>query len=386
MIKTALVIGGGIGGLAAALALARRGLSVTLVEQTPEISEVGAGLQISPNGLAVLRALGVEPALDACGAVQAEAVVLQDYAGGKQVARLDLGRLKDQRYLFVHRADLVDALLKAAQDAKVCIELGRKVTGITPGERCHVAFENGTSASTDLLVCADGLHSVGRGAINGETQAQFTGQVAWRATVRVAQAPAVATVTMGPGRHIVSYPLRGGNLMNVVAVEEQDQWSEEGWHHEGSPDTLREIFADFEAPVSDVLKRIDRVHRWGLFRHPVAENWVKGNAVLLGDAAHPTLPFLAQGANMALEDAWALATVVKGQEPLAKYEAARKDRVKRIVETASRNAWKYHLPHGPLRLAAHGVLSLGSRIAPGLMMQQFDWLYTYDITREMRST
>ncbi|MEM9576742.1 MAG: FAD-dependent monooxygenase [Pseudomonadota bacterium] len=386
MMRTALVIGGGIGGLAAALALARRGLSVRLMEQAAEISEVGAGLQISPNGLVVLRALGVEQALDKGGAVQAEAVVLEDYAAGKQVARLDLGRLKDRRYLFVHRADLIAALLMAAQDAGISIALGRKAIALSPGECSEVVFEDGTCESADVVVCADGLHSVGRGAINGATQAQFTGQVAWRATVPVAQAAAVATVTMGPGRHIVSYPLRGGALMNVVAVEERDQWSEEGWQHEGSPETLRRVFADFGGPVSDVLKRIDQVYLWGLFRHPVAETWVKGNAVLLGDAAHPTLPFLAQGANMALEDAWALASVVKGPGPLTRYEAVRKDRAKRIVDTASRNAWKYHLPHGPLRLAAHRALALGSRVAPGHMMGQFDWLYTYDITREMPQT
>ena len=383
MLRNALVIGGGIGGLAAAVALARRGVAVTLAEQTSEITEVGAGLQISPNGLAVLRALGLDTMLDQTGAVEANAVVLQDYAVGRQVARLDLSRLQGQRYLFVHRADLIRVLLRAAKEVNVSIELGRKATSIVPGDISEVIFEDGKNARAELLVCADGLHSVGRAAINGNTEPQFSGQVAWRATVPIDGAPAVATVTMGPGRHIVSYPLRGGKLMNVVAAQEREQWAAEGWHHQDAPENLREAFSDFGAPVCSILEQVEVAHLWGLFRHPVAETWVKGGAALLGDAAHPTLPFLAQGANMALEDAWVLAGVAARGENLSRYEALRKKRTRRIVDTASGNAWKYHLRHGPLRMAAHGALTLGSRVAPGLMMRQFDWLFGHDVTREI---
>ncbi len=383
MIKNALVIGGGIGGLAAASALAQAGVAVTLVEQTPGISEVGAGIQVSPNGLAVLRALGLEQALDRSGAVQAQAVLLEDYRAGDPVARLDLARLKDQRYLFVHRADVVALLLRAAKQANVSIELGRRAVTVTPAALSVVKFADGGEARAELVVCADGLHSVGRAAITGHSDATFTGQVAWRALVPASNPAPQATVTMGPGRHIVSYPLRDGSLTNIVAVQERDQWAEEGWHIEDDPNNLRAAFSDFGGPVAQVLRQVERANLWGLFRHPVAEKWVRQGAVLLGDAAHPTLPFLAQGANLALEDAWMLARVVKSGRELEHYERLRKPRAAKVVAAASGNAWKYHLHPGPLRRAAHLALSLGSTLAPGRMMGQFNWIYGYDVTKEV---
>ncbi|ABG32321.1 FAD-binding protein [Roseobacter denitrificans] len=383
MTGTALVIGGGIGGLAAATALAQRGVAVTLVEQAPEISEVGAGLQISPNGLAVLRALGVEADLDQAGAVQAREVVLENHLGGRQVARLDLTRLEGQRYLFVHRADLVACLLAAAQWAGVAIELGRRVARIQPGVMSEVHFADGSQQRAHLLVCADGLHSVGRAALQGSSEPFFTGQVAWRATVPASGLPATprATVTMGPGRHIVRYPLRESGLINIVAVQERQAWAAEGWDHTDDPQNLRDAFCDFDGPVKDALSRVEKVNLWGLFRHPVAQTWHAGGTVLLGDAAHPTLPFLAQGANMALEDAWVLVEVATQGADWARYQARRKPRVEKVVAAATGNAWKYHLRPGPFRWAAHRALTLGSTLAPGLMMSQFEWLYGYDVTK-----
>lgn len=381
MVRNALVIGGGIGGLAAAAALARKGVAVTLVEQAAKFEEVGAGIQVSPNGLAVLRALGLDAALASMGAVQAQAVELQDYAAGKTVARLDLARLKDQRYLFVHRADITALLARAARQANVSMELGRRALSIKPGDVTEVYFEDGGVSRSELVVCADGLHSVGRPAINGATSADFTGQVAWRAIVPVRNAEPVATVTMGPGRHIVSYPLRNQSVVNLVAVQERQEWADEGWHHADDPANLRAAFEDFGGPVRSLLDRVEDVSLWGLFRHPVAETWVKKSVVLLGDAAHPTVPFLAQGANLALEDAWVLSEVVTRSGDLARYQDIRKSRAQKVVAVASANAWKYHLHHGPVRWAAHRALTLGSTLAPGLMMNQFKWLYGHDVTR-----
>ncbi len=382
MTGTAIVVGGGIGGLAVATALAQRGVAVTLVEQAAEIAEVGAGLQISPNGLAVLRALGVEASLDQAGAVQAQEVILENHLGGRQVARLDLTRLSGQRYLFVHRADLVACLLAAAQRAGVIIELGRRVVAHNPGAMSEVHFGDGGQLQAPLVVCADGLHSVGRAAFHGSSEPFFTGQVAWRATVPASGLPSApqATVTMGPGRHIVRYPLRAGGLINIVAVQERQTWAAEGWDHTDDPQNLLDAFRDFSGPVKDVLSRVETVNLWGLFRHPVAQTWHKEGTILLGDAAHPTLPFLAQGANMALEDAWVLAEVATQDADWARYQARRKPRVEKVVAAATGNAWKYHLRPGPFRWAAHRALTLGSTLAPGLMMSQFDWLYGYDVT------
>ena len=381
MVSNAIVVGGGIGGLAAAALLARRGVAVTLVEQAPDLGEIGAGLQISPNSLAVLRDLGLQSSLDRMGAVRAQAVSLTDYQGGTEVARLDLSKLGDQQYFFVHRADLVGLLARAARQANVSMELGRRVTAVTPGPISQISFEDGGTSRAELIVCADGLRSIGRAALNGDAKPTFTGQVAWRALIPCADPQPVATVTMGPGRHIVSYPLRNGALTNIVAVQERDAWAEEGWHHTDEPANLRAAFADFSGPAASILSAVTRVNLWGLFRHPVAARWVDHGTVLLGDGAHPSLPFLALGANLALEDAWVLANTVQTGRALSAYQTARHSRVSKVIDAASGNAWKYHLQPGLPRRTAHIALSLGSRLAPGLMLRQFDWIYRHDVTR-----
>jgi salicylate hydroxylase len=365
------IIGGGVAGLAVARALALRGAEVTLFEQAPAIAEVGAGLQISPNGLRVIDALGLGDALRAV-ALRGRAVVLRDYRRGAQVLRLDLDRDRAAGdYLFVHRARLIEVLEAGARDAGVAIRLKSRILGGgLPG---------------DLTVGADGLHSGLRAALNGAAPPAFTGQVAWRATI--AEDPSAAPeaqVFMGPGRHLVSYPLQGG-LRNLVAVEERRAWAEEGWHYRDDPANLRRAFARFGGPVPGWLERVGEVHLWGLFRHPVAPRWQDGARVILGDAAHPTLPFLAQGANMALEDAWVLAAALDRlpqAEALAAYETARKPRVTRIVEAATANARNYHLANPLVRRVAHTVLRLGGALAPEQALRRFDWLYGHDVTRD----
>ncbi|MFU8863609.1 MAG: FAD-dependent oxidoreductase [Rhodobacterales bacterium] len=379
----AVVIGAGIGGLAVARALALRGADVTLLEQAPEITEVGAGLQISPNGMAVLRGLGLETALVAAS-VQAQAVCLKDHHD-TLVVRLDLGRLPDLSYHFVHRADLIALLATGARDAGVKIRLLQKVTEVEGGPHPVLHLANGAQMTADLVVGADGLHSVLRPVLNGQDAPFFTGQVAWRAIVPNTEGRGPeACVHMGPGRHLVSYPLRGGSALNIVAVQERKAWADEGWNHSDDPDNLRAAFADFGAPVRAMLERVTAPRLWGLFRHPVAKTWQRDHLALLGDAAHPTLPFLAQGASMALEDAWVLADALAGTDTvaagLADYQSRREARVRRVIAAANGNAWKYHIRPAPLRRAAHTVMRLGGQLAPDRMMRQFDWLYTHDVT------
>ncbi|WP_371054425.1 MULTISPECIES: FAD-dependent oxidoreductase [unclassified Rhodosalinus] len=381
------VVGGGIAGLAAALALGRRGASVTLFEQAPEIAEVGAGLQISPNGLRVLRALGLEAEL-AARAPRAQAVSLRRGEDGGEVLRLDLARLgREQGYHFVHRADLVDLLAAAARAAGVRVRLLQRVATVEDGPRARIVFENGAEHRADLVLGADGLHSRARHALGSAPPARFTGQVAWRALLpNVIGQPAEARVLMGPGRHMVVYPLRDGRTLNLVAVEERSRWAEEGWTHADDPANLRAAFAGFGGDVPAILGALDKVHVWGLFRHPVAERWHGRSVAILGDAAHPTLPFLAQGANLALEDAWVLADALDRAEDrasgLAAYQRRRRARAERVVGAAERNARRYHLRPGPVRGLAHAALGLGGRFAPGAMLAGFDWLYGHDVTAE----
>ena len=384
-ISNAIVIGAGIGGLAAATALARRGVAVTVIEQAAQIREVGAGLQVSPNGLAVLRALGLEKRLVGRGAVRGQAVVMQAHDNvGVDVARLDLMQLPPaQVYYFMHRADLIEVLRQAALEHNVSFEMGCTVQSVVAGETPTLTLIDGTSRRAELIVGADGIHSNARTALNGTDAAFFTGQVAWRATVPNTFGHAdVAMVTMGPGRHLVSYPLREGRLVNLVAVEEREGWAEEGWNHVDDAANLQAAFEEFGGMAGEMIAAVEAPTLWGLHRHPVAEVWQKGGVALLGDAAHPTLPFLAQGANMALEDAWVLAehVVRGGVEALPDYQAARAPRVKRVIKAAEGNAWRYHLRKGPVRFVAHSVLRMGSRFAPKRILGAFDWLYGMDVT------
>lgn len=381
------VLGGGVGGLTAALALAQRGAQVTVLEQAEAISEVGAGIQISPNGMCVLRALGLETDLTV-KAVQAQAVELRDYQAGRLVTRLDLTRLEeDQTYLFLHRADLIDVLVNACRASGVKIRLLQQATEVLPGARPKLRMASQSCVTPDLIVAADGLHSIARPALNGPSDPFFTGQVAWRATVpNTFNHPNCARVHMGPKRHVVSYPLRGGDLVNLVAVQERDLWAEEGWSHNDDPENLRAAFADFGGDVPLMLQGVTETGLWGLFRHDVAKLWGRENVALLGDAAHPTLPFMAQGAVMAIEDAWVLADCLNHCEntetALALYQNRRFDRVSKIVQTAGGNARKYHLSFPPLRWAAHRAIGAMGALVPAKMVGQFDWIYRHDVTQE----
>ncbi|WP_397541483.1 FAD-dependent monooxygenase [Roseovarius salis] len=378
-----VVVGGGVGGLAAARALKLRGAEVTLLEQADAIREVGAGLQVSPNGFRVIEALGLAEGVRA-RAVRAEAVRLVDYRGA-DVARLDLGSLASRDYWFVHRADLVDTLAAGAREAGVRVRLLQHVERVEPGTPARLKLAHGAELQADLVVGADGLHSVARAALNGMSAPFFTGQVAWRAVVpNTSGRGPEAQVHMGPHRHVVSYPLRDGAALNIVAVQERAAWQEESWSQQDDPGNLRAAFADFCPDVRDMLARVETVHLWGLFRHPVAPSWHGPGMVLVGDAAHPTLPFMAQGASLALEDAWVLGDALCGEGSLASrladYQLRRRERARRVVEAAGDNAWKYHLSLPPLRAAAHGVLRLAGRVAPGRLMRRYGWIYDHDVT------
>ncbi|SFR04252.1 FAD-dependent oxidoreductase [Poseidonocella sedimentorum] len=377
------VIGGGVAGLAAARALALRGARVTLHERAPALREVGAGLQISPNGLRVLDALGLGGDLRDV-ATRAEAVALHD-ARGEVVTRIPLGAGPDAPpYLFAHRADLIDILARGAREAGVEIRLGSEISAeIAPGG-LRLTGPDGEAAIAPLVIGADGVRSRLRACLEQSAPPAFTGQVAWRAVVD-APSPGEARVFMGPGRHIVAYPLSGGARTNLVAVEERASWAEEGWSHPGDPEVLRARFSDFKGPAAELLRATEAVFQWGLFTHPIPDPLFRGPLALIGDAAHPMLPFMAQGANMALEDAWvlgrALAEFPDPRDAVAAYSAERRPRVARVVETSRRNAWKYHLRNPALRFAAHSGLRLAGRLAPGALARQFDWLYGHDVTR-----
>jgi len=364
--REAFIIGGGIGGLTAALALARRGARVTVHERAGAYREVGAGIQVSPNAGRVLDALGLSDAFHAASA-PSHAAELRDDAGAL-VLRMDFTRARPQAsFRTVHRARLLQVLEDAARAAGVEIRLDSPIE---------------TLPDAPLVIGADGLHSRARVALNGPETPFFTGQTAWRAIIPAEDARPVSQVFMGAGRHLVSYPL-GFGLRNIVAVMERDDWTQESWSQTDDPQNLRRAFAGFGGPVPGWLAQVTDTGLWGLFRHQVAPRWHDDTRAILGDAAHPTLPFLAQGACMAIEDGWTLAACLDADadqpRALARYQALRRDRCTRIVAAATANARNYHLS-GPRRLAGHTALRLANRLAPRAVFERFAWVYGHDPT------
>ncbi|OUS05039.1 hypothetical protein A9Q96_13130 [Rhodobacterales bacterium 52_120_T64] len=373
------VLGGGIAGLASATALAQRGAVVTVLEQATELGEVGAGLQVGPNGVAVLEALGLRETAAAVANVP-DAVELLDMASGGEVARLPMGQAAVQRwgrpYWQFHRADLLTVLSDGARAAGVDIRLGRQVDTIK-------------DISASVVIAADGVRSATRSEVFGGQPASFTGQVAWRGIIPAETLPKgavknAATVYMGPGRHLVTYPMRGGTIINFVAVEERNSWADEGWNIPDDPENLRRAFSGAGQDVQSILNAVDETFLWGLFNHPYLPQWTKDNIALVGDACHPMLPYLAQGAVMALEDAWVLARELDRSgvtEGLRAYERICKPRATRVQKAAASNATAYHLNSGPSRLVAHAGLKVISRLAPSALLGRFDWLYGEDVTK-----
>lgn len=362
--QSVTILGAGIAGLTAAIALAQRGAVVRVLERSAELGEVGAGLQLSPNAMRVIDALGLGNDLREVS-LRSDAVQLRN-SSGAHIARLNLVRHRTtDDFRLIHRARLIEVLGRAANAAGVVIEFGQNITELP---------------DDPLIIGADGLRSVARAALNGREVPFFTHQTAWRAVIADNGEDSEAQIFTGPRRHLVSYPLAGG-LRNLVAVQERFDWQDEGWSHQDDPENLRTAFAEFGGPVPAWLNAVDETHIWGLFRHEVAAHWQNGRVVLIGDAAHPSLPFMAQGAVMAIEDAWILAACLDAdtdqKTALARFEHLRKPRTLKLIAAANANARNYHLT-GPLRFAAHTALRAASRFAPDRLLSRYDWIYDYD--------
>jgi salicylate hydroxylase len=358
---------------------------------------VGAGLQMSPNATKVLRWLGVLDAV-AAQAFQPRAAELRDGKSGAWIYRTALGAAAKARwgapYLHVHRVDLLAALTSAARESGAVIRGGAPVASYAlHPEGPVLKLAGGDTLRGDLVIGADGIRSALRAQLNGPEDPDFSGQIAWRGTIPAERLPKGlvapdATVWAGPGRHLVTYYLRGGSLVNFVAVEERDRWTAEGWSAPGDPDELRRGFAGWHPDVTGLLDHVDEVFLWGLFGRPEQVRWVDGPVVLIGDAAHPMLPFMAQGAAMALEDVAVLVRELRtgGDLPehmadgLLAYEERRWPRVTRVQQRSRANGEFFHKPSGFARQGRWGLISAVSRIAPGLAAGQLDWLYGHDAT------
>lgn len=384
------IAGAGVAGLTTALALLQEGLQVELFEQASQLGELGAGLQISPNGARVLQALGLEPALKACVS-QAQGKEIRMWNTGQRWKLFDLGEDCLQRfgapYWMVHRGDLHKVLLDAfhaRSDRPVRLN-ARVVQAHSTDSAVTFALSDGSQHTADGLLAADGVHSVLREQLLGEDKAQFTGLLAWRGLVPVErlsahlQAP-VGTNWVGPGAHVITYPVRGGQLMNVVGIIEREGWRSESWTERGTHAELLQDFGHWHADVCALMSAIEQPFKWALLGRAPKTGWAQGRVCLLGDAAHPTLPFLAQGANMAIEDAAVMARCLAQDESIAqafgRFEQLRWQRTADIVNRSRDNAQRFHNPQ--LSDPAKAVDYVSSEWEPEKVRRRYDWLFEYD--------
>ena len=393
------IAGGGIGGLTSALALSRRGQDVELFEQADAFGEVGAGLQLSPNAMRILNALGVGDAV-AARACRPVALEMRWGGSGGRIFSIPAGDGMLVKfgapYLHCHRADLLQALLETAEaDPRIRLNLSSQVIEVLNGaDELRVGLMDGRVVDADLVVGADGVRSAVRRHVVGSERATFTGCVAWRLT-----APAAglkkhfpepkATVWVGPGKHAVTYPVRNGELINFVGVVERDGWTKESWTEAGDLAELARDFDGWAEPVEAVIAAAPNCFRSALFDRVPSSGWSRDRAVLLGDAVHPTLPFQAQGAAMGIEDSWALADCLARAEAgefgvadaLARYEARRLPRVRKVVASARSNKAIFHRRSFLARALTYWPMMIADRILPFVIRTRQDWIYGYDETR-----
>ena len=384
------IAGAGIGGLTTALALLQQGFEVEVYEQAAHLGEVGAGLQIAPNGTRVLQALGLDAALQACVS-PARGKEIRMWNTGQRWNLFDLGDDCLARfgapYWMVHRGDLHQVLLSAfTHRSRSPVRLNARVTSAHSHDK-GVTFElhDGTVHHADALIAADGVHSVLREQLLGEDKAQFTGLLAWRGLVpmdRIAahlQKP-MGTNWVGPGAHVITYPVRAGALMNVVGIIEREGWRSESWTEPGTHAELLADFGHWHADVCELMRQIEQPFKWALLGRAPQTGWAQGHVCLMGDAAHPTLPFLAQGANMALEDAAVMARCLAAHDApaqaFARFEALRWQRTADIVNRSRDNAQRFHNPQ--LSDPTLAVDYVSREWDPEKVRRRYDWLFEYD--------
>jgi salicylate hydroxylase len=383
-----LIAGGGIGGLVAALALNRCGFDVALYEQAPELHELGAGVTITPNGAGVLRALGLRPAMETIVSVPPSREMRLFNTGEPwPLPVVDAESRFGSPFWLVHRGDLHQVLADAlGQRASGAVHVGARCLGFEQdADGVTLLLENGEPVRGDALIGADGVHSRIRRAMFGEGGARFTGFMAWRGVVPMERLPARLrpqgfAAWLGPSGQVVTYPMRRGALFNLAATVRRNDWLVESWSETGTAEECRQDFAGWHDDVLAVIDRIDIPYKWALIGRPPLQHCSSGRVTLVGDACHPTLPILGQGANMAIEDGMVLARCLEASadvaEAMQRYERARLERTTRIVQSSFERASRMgnSEPASPAQARAF----MDRQFAPTVTGDQYDWIHGYD--------
>ncbi|MFT3718223.1 FAD-dependent monooxygenase [Pseudorhodoferax sp.] len=349
------IAGGGVGGLAAAIALRAQGHDVTVFEQARGFSRVGADINLTPNVVRAIDGLGAGPAIRARGA-QPSFRISRDWDTGQETSRLGMGNVAEQQYgapqVTIHRADIIDALAERFPIEN--IRFGKRIQTLTQGDDgVTLQFDDGTRARFDVVAGADGIHSRVRTALFGEEHPRFTGVVSFRSVVpteRVQHVPEIEAFTKWwgptPQSQIVTFPLNQGRETFIFATTGQDSWTEESWTSEGDVEELRSFYKDFHPDARALLDACDSTLKSALYERDPLPRWSVGTVTLLGDACHPMLPFMAQGAGMAIEDAVVLGRALAGvgtradaEKALRAYENTRKERTAKIQIGSRGNQW-----------------------------------------------
>lgn len=379
------IVGGGLAALATAIALARLGIAAEVFEKSPQLGEVGAGINVSPQAILALRAIGLGERIAAVANI-APGVLTRDMNSG---ARLDY---RDQRAAAnrfgagihsFHRADLLQALASGIDPTR--IHLDHKLIGI--GERAAsvtLTFANGARREADLVIGADGIHSLVRHALYGDDNPTYTGQMVWRALLPGSDVPPEVLEPsghvqwLGPGRHFFAYYLRGREVVNIVTQEDTDAWVDEGWSIPGNPDDMRASFPNAEPLLATLLSRVTQCSKWGLFTRPLTDDWGRGRIALIGDAAHAMLPNAGQGASQSFEDAYVIARWLAAEpdDPVEALRNFRRVRIPRVHEVQRRST--------AIVGAKHNYNQKAEGAAPANVdaVNSMAWIWSYDVTAE----
>ncbi|MFG2877635.1 FAD-dependent monooxygenase [Streptomyces sp. NPDC048337] len=384
------VVGAGIAGLTVALSLSRAGIRCEVFEQTKNLREVGAGVQLAPNATRLLHRLGLAPRLSPV-AVRPSAVEMRSWDDSRLLGRTELGdaceELYGAPYYTVHRADLHQALLSSIDDN--ILHIGRRCVGVEElPEGARLLFEDGSTYEADVVIGADGIHSVVRDALAMD-EPRFSGQSIYRGLVPGEQLPFLledpkVRLWFGPEQHCVCYPVSAGRWISVGATAPAGDWSVESWTAEGRVEDLVETYQGWNEEVLSVLKALGSVGRWALHDRDPLTRWSTRRIAVVGDAAHPMLPFQAQGANQAIEDAVVLTACLQGVRPddipaaLVRYEQVRRPRTDELQRLSRANSRTFHLSDG------EGQRERDLALAGTQNLRKQDWLYGYDAEAALR--